>query len=91
MPGGRCSREFSEKQALPFIGLPEPRVSVLKLYGQGVALFKRGRMPARVLIDKTRVGSYVHYGHSMRDIIKNEEPLDLGDGLKALPGRALAI
>ncbi len=32
---------------LPFIGLPDPKVSVLKLYGQEVNLSKLGRMPAQ--------------------------------------------
>ena len=52
---------------------------MLKLYGQEVNLFKLGRMPAQVLIDKAAVPRFVHYGHSMSDIPKNEEILALGD------------
>ena len=70
---------YFTKEALPFIGLPDPKASVLKLYGQEVNLFKLGRMPAQVLIDKTGVARYVHYGHNMSDIPKNEELLALGD------------
>jgi peroxiredoxin Q/BCP len=44
-----------------------------------VNLFKLGRMPAQVLIDKVGVARYVHYGHSMSDIPANEELLALGD------------
>ena len=60
---------------LPFIGLPDPRHSVLKLYGQKVNLFKLGRMPAMVVIDKASVVRFVHYGHSMSDIPANEDVL----------------
>jgi peroxiredoxin Q/BCP len=70
---------YFEKEALPFIGLPDPRSSVLKLYGQEVNLFKLGRMPAQVLIDKAGVARYVHYGHDMTDIPSNEEILSLAD------------
>jgi len=74
---------YFEKESLPFIGLPDPKASVLKLYGQEVNLFKLGRMPAQVLIDKTGVARFVHYGHSMSDIPANEEILALADQLNA--------
>ena len=70
---------YFTKESLPFIGLPDPKASVLKLYGQEVSLFKLGRMPAQVLIDKAGVARYVHYGHNMSDIPENEELLALGD------------
>ena len=70
---------YFANQSLPFMGLPDPKASVLKLYGQEVNLFKLGRMPAQVLIDKAGVARYVHYGHSMSDIPENEELLALGD------------
>jgi peroxiredoxin Q/BCP len=71
--------DYFAKEALPFIGLPDPKTSVLKLYGQEVNLFKLGRMPAQVLIDKAGAARYVHYGHNMSDIPANEELLALGD------------
>lgn len=70
---------YFQKEALPFIGLPDPKASVLKLYGQEVNLFKLGRMPAQVLIDKEGVARFVHYGHSMSDIPSNQEILALVD------------
>ncbi len=70
-------KDYWEKEELPFPGLPDPRHSVLKLYGQEVKLFKLGRMPAQAIIDKQGVVRYVHYGHGMQDIPKNEELLDL--------------
>ncbi len=62
---------------LPFIGLPDPSHSVLKRYGQKVNLFKLGRMPAQVVIDKQGIVRFAHYGHSMNDIPLNVEILDL--------------
>ena len=66
---------------LPFVGLPDPRQTVLKLYGQQIKIFKFGRMPAQVLVDKAGIARYVHYGHDMRDIPKNQEMLGLIDSL----------
>jgi peroxiredoxin Q/BCP len=74
---------YWEKESLPFVGLPDPTHSVLKLYGQQVKLFKLGRMPAQVLIDKAGVARFVHYGHSMSDIPENAEILGLADELNA--------
>jgi len=79
----RAFSDYWQKESLPFIGLPDPKASVLKLYGQEVNLFKLGRMPAQVLIDKAGVARFVHYGHSMSDIPKNEEILALGDEINA--------
>ena len=74
---------YFQKESLPFIGLPDPKASVLKLYGQEVNLFKLGRMPAQVLIDKAGVARFVHYGHNMTDIPANEEILALVDQVNA--------
>lgn len=73
--------DYWAKEDLPFVGLPDPQHSVLKLYGQEVKIFKLGRMPAQVIVDKQGVVRYVHYGHSMRDIPENEELLAILDEL----------
>jgi len=70
-------------QKLPFIGLPDPTASVLKLYGQEVNLFKLGRMPAQVIVDKAGTARFVHYGHSMSDIPENDELFKLLDEIEA--------
>ena len=83
--GPENAQEFTaywQKESLPFIGLPDPKASVLKLYGQEVNLFKLGRMPAQVLIDKEGIARFVHYGHSMSDIPSNQEILALVDEIK---------
>jgi len=61
-------RDYWEKHDLPFIGLPDPKHSVLKLYGQEVNLFKFGRMPATVLVDESGIVRLAHYGRSMGDV-----------------------
>ena len=66
---------------LPFICLPDPKASVLKLYGQEVNLFKLGRMPAQVIVDKNGIARFVHYGHAMSDIPENTEILALLEDL----------
>ena len=70
-------KKYFNEYDLPFIGLPDPKSSVLKLYGQEVNLFKLGRMPAMVAIDKQGTARFVHYGHSMSDIPPNQEILTL--------------
>ena len=70
-------KKYFEKNDLPFIGLPDPKASVLKLYGQEVNIFKLGRMPAQVVVDQQGVARFVHYGHSMSDIPENAELLTL--------------
>lgn len=74
---------YWQKEALPFIGLPDPKHSVLKLYGQEVNLFKLGRMPAQVLIDKDGIARFVHYGNGMQDIPPTAEILAMGEHLTA--------
>lgn len=71
------------KENLSFVGLPDPKHTVLKLYGQEVNLFKLGRMPAQVIIDKEGKVRFAHYGHSMIDIPSNKEMLELLDQINS--------
>lgn len=68
---------YFEKHGLEYTGCPDPGHTILKLYGQQVKLFKLGRMPAQVLVDKDGIVRYAHYGLSMRDIPTVEEMLEL--------------
>lgn len=72
-------RKYFEENDLQFYGIPDKTHSVLKLYGQEVNLFKLGRMPAQMIVDKTGQLRYVHYGKSMKDIPENSEMLSLID------------
>lgn len=74
-------QSYFTNNKLPFPGLPDPTHHVLKRYGQEINLFKFGRMPAQVIVDKDGIARYVHYGNSMSDIPENEELLDILDQL----------
>jgi peroxiredoxin len=76
---------YWQKNDLPFLGLPDPKHTVLKLYGQEIKLFKLGRMPAQILVDRKGVDCFVQYGHGMADIPKNEEILALIASLDGEP------
>jgi len=76
-PEGRAAfARYFEDNELPFVGVPDPSHSVLKLYGQEVKLFKFGRMPAMVIVDPAGIVRFAHYGHEMSDIPKNQDVLD---------------
>jgi peroxiredoxin Q/BCP len=76
-------RVYWERARLPFVGLPDPEHSVLKLYGQQVKLFKLGRLPAQVIVDAAGIARWAHYGHAMSDIPANADVLALLDELGA--------
>jgi peroxiredoxin len=84
-------REYWAKNNLPFTGLPDPSHSVLKKFGQEVSLFKLGRMPAQVIVDRQGVARYAHYGHSMSDIPENQELLALIDEINQQPEALLDV
>jgi peroxiredoxin Q/BCP len=75
--GADAFKKYWAKESLPFTGIPDKKHTVLKLYGQEIKLFKLGRMPAQLIVDKAGVVRFVHYGHSMSDIPPNSELLDL--------------
>ncbi len=74
-------KEYWEENNLEFYGIPDESHSILKMYGQEVNLFKLGRMPAQMLVDKEGILRYVHFGHSMKDIPENSEILEIIDKL----------
>ena len=78
--------KYWQKEELPFVGLPDPKHSVLKLYGQEIKLFKLGRMPGQIIVDKAGFVRYIHYGHDMTDIPANEEILSLLEDLNRESG-----
>jgi peroxiredoxin Q/BCP len=70
-------RKYWEKESLPFIGLPDPKHLVANLYGQQIKIFKLGRMPAQILIDKKGILLYSFYGNSMSDIPSIDEVINV--------------
>lgn len=79
--GSKAYKRYWESEKLPFTGLPDPKHTVAKLYKQEVNLFKLGRMPALLVVDKQGIIRYQHYGDSMQDIPENKTILDLLDFL----------
>ena len=77
----KAFEKFFSENELPFIGLPDPSHSVLKLYGQEIKLFKMGRMPAMLIVDPQGNVRFVHYGHAMSDIPPHEEVLAALDSI----------
>ena len=74
---------YWETNELPFVGVPDPKHTVLDRYGQQVKLLKLGRLPAQVVVDKVGTVRYAHYGRSMSDIPPNQEILSLLDDMNA--------
>ena len=75
--------QFWIEKELPFIGLPDPRHKVLRLYRQQIKILKFGRMPAQAIVDRNGIIRYLHYGDSMSDIPKNEELLSTIDEINS--------
>jgi peroxiredoxin len=69
------------EHVMPFVGLADPDHSVSALYGQQVKIFKLGRMPAQLIVDKNGLIRFKHYGNSMSDIPENSEILSKIDEL----------
>ena len=67
--------DFWAKFKIPFIGLADPDHQVARLYNQQVNLFKLGRIPSQMIIDKTGTIRYVHYSKSMSDLPEDEDIL----------------
>jgi len=59
--------------------LPDPKHVVANLYGQEVNLFKLGRVPALMVIDKKGQVRFQQYSNSMSDIPENGLILGLLD------------
>jgi peroxiredoxin Q/BCP len=76
-------RTYWNEHNLPFVGLPDPKHTVLREYGQEFKILKLGRMPAQIIIDHSGRIRWVHYGHSMSDIPDNDELLGLLDNINS--------
>jgi peroxiredoxin Q/BCP len=73
--------KYWRENRIPFVGLPDPKHQVAKLYKQEVNLFKLGRMPMNSIVDREGHLRFVHYGLSMSDIPDNETFLKVIDEL----------
>jgi len=73
-------KKYWKKEALPFIGLPDPKHTVPQRYGQEVKFLKLGRMPAQMIIDTSGIIRAVHYANSMADIPDTTEFIKVLEG-----------
>lgn len=66
---------------MPFIGIPDPKHDIANLYSQQFKIFKGGRLPALVVIDRDGKIRLMHYADLPSDIPADEEILSLLDKL----------
>jgi len=64
---------------MPFIGIPDPKHEIANLYSQEFKIFKGGRLPAMMVIDKNGKIRFMHYADLPSDIPPNEDILALLD------------
>jgi len=81
--GPKIFSRYWENERMPFIGLPDPRHVVADVYQQEWKIFKLGRVPALLVIDKKGRIRYQHYSESMSDIPANELVLGILDKINA--------
>jgi peroxiredoxin len=66
---------------MPFIGIPDPKHDVAKLYNQEFKPLRGGRLPALAVIDLDGKIRLMHYADLPSDIPSDEEVLSLLDNL----------
>ena len=66
---------------MPFIGIPDPKHDIAKLYNQEFKLLRGGRLPSMAVIDKAGKVRFMHYADLPSDIPSNEDILSLLDKL----------
>jgi peroxiredoxin Q/BCP len=83
-PDGRQAFEsYWAEHRLPFTGLPDEDHAVARRYKQEIKLFKWGRMPLVLVVDRKGLIRFAHYGASMSDIPENQALLGVIDELNA--------
>ena len=82
--GPECLRTFIvfwHGAGMPFIGIPDPRRTIARLYGYQVKVIKLRHMPGLAVVDRKSNIRYRHYGITKSDIPEDEEVLSLLDEL----------
>jgi peroxiredoxin Q/BCP len=82
------ARWWHEHQ-MPFIGIPDPKHAIARLYNQQFKLLRGGRMPALAVIDINGKVRFMHYADSPGDIPPDEEVLSLLDKLSQEESQSL--
>jgi peroxiredoxin len=84
--GPESAKEFTDwwhEHQMPFIGIPDPKHDVGKLYNQQFKLLRGGRLPALSVIDREGKIRLMHYADLPSDIPSNEDVLALLDKVNA--------
>ena len=76
---------------MPFIGVPDPKHDIAKLYSQQFNIFRGGRLPALAVIDQAGKIRLMHYADLPSDIPPNEEILALLDNINKETGHPISI
>lgn len=79
--GPRAFKRYWEEEKMPFPGCADIGSKVADTYQQEVNILKLGRMPVEIIIDRTRIIRYLHYGESMSDIPQIRQLLEVIDTL----------
>lgn len=66
---------MEQKYARKYAIFYDPSKKVPKLLKQQIRIWKGGRMPGLLIIDKQGIIQYAYYSDSMKDIPKNEDIL----------------
>lgn len=78
--GPEDSKSFSEwwhDHKMPFVGIPDEKHVIARMFGQQVKVLHMGRMPASFIIDRNGFIRYRHFGQSMSDIPEDRNILAL--------------
>lgn len=70
------------REKMPFVGLADPKHSVATRYDQEVSLWKMGRMPALLIVDKKGRVRFMHYAENMKDYPDPDEMYAVLDALR---------
>ena len=79
--GPRAFERYWEEEKIPFTGCADIGSKVADTYQQEVNILKLGRMPAELIIDRTKIIRYLHYGESMSDIPQIQQLFEVIDAL----------
>ncbi len=71
--------KYMQKNPLSFDLLADNSHVIADKYSQKVSIFKLGRMPAQIILDKNEEVLFEHHAKSMADIVENEEILTLSN------------
>ena len=75
-------KKYWDKEQMPFVGLADPKHSVANHYEQQVSLWKMGRLPALLIVDKKGQVRFMHYAENMKDYPELPEMYAVIDALR---------